>query len=173
MPAENRLTDRAEPVGTPFSRRSLMRGGAAVCVAGVAGATLAACGSSGSSGGDGSSSGSGNGSGDSGDSGSGGTGSGGGTTVPTSDVPVGGGEIVKVDGKPVVVSQPTKGDFTALSAICTHQGCTVNPPTNGTITCPCHGSQYSAEDGSVERGPATQPLPKVKATVSGGKITVG
>jgi Rieske Fe-S protein len=29
----------------------------------------------------------------------------------------------------------------------------VNPPANGVITCPCHGSQYNL-DGTVRRGPA-------------------
>jgi len=172
MPPDTRRTDPDQPVGTPLSRRGLMRGAATVCVVGVAGATLAACG--GSSGAADSSSGGGGGGGGSSSSADPKSpgGSGGGTTVPTSEVPVGGGEIVKVGGKPVVVAQPKKGDFTAFSAICTHMGCTVNPPKGGTITCPCHGSQYSAEDGSVQGGPAPSPLPKVKAAVSGGTITL-
>jgi Rieske Fe-S protein len=84
----------------------------------------------------------------------------------TSDVPVGGGVI----GAGVVITQPAGGDFRAFSSTCTHQGCTVSDVSDGIISCPCHGSQYSAEDGSVERGPATAPLPPVAITVDGDQI---
>jgi cytochrome b6-f complex iron-sulfur subunit len=48
--------------------------------------------------------------------------------------------------------------FRALSAICTHLGCTVNRAGNGDgFQCPCHGSQFDA-DGNVIEGPAPQPL---------------
>jgi Rieske Fe-S protein len=39
------------------------------------------------------------------------------------------------------------------AAICTHMGCTVDQAANGTIDCPCHGSQFSVKDGSVVAGP--------------------
>ena len=42
-------------------------------------------------------------------------------------VPVGGSVAASVDGQPVIVSQPTKGKVACFSAICTHQGATVNP----------------------------------------------
>ncbi|MGW7609219.1 Rieske (2Fe-2S) protein [Streptomyces sp. NPDC054766] len=86
----------------------------------------------------------------------------------TSDIPVGGGTIFK-DQK-IVVTQPAKGDFKAFSAICTHQGCTVNKVANGTIDCPCHGSRFSVEDGAVKAGPAPRPLPAEKITVEGNSI---
>lgn len=46
----------------------------------------------------------------------------------------------------------------ALSATCTHLGCTVrrNPAQDG-YTCPCHGSRYDL-DGQVIGGPAPNPL---------------
>ena len=90
---------------------------------------------------------------------------------PASGVPVGGGEIF-ADAQ-VVVTQPTKGDFRGFSSICTHQGCPVTSISNGTINCSCHGSQFSIKDGSVQAGPAPRPLPAVKVTVAGGKITRG
>ena len=71
---------------------------------------------------------------------------------PTSDVPVGGGTIF-ADEK-VVVTQPTEGDFKAFTAVCTHQGCLVGQVADGTIQCPCHGSQFSIEDGSNVQGPS-------------------
>lgn len=87
------------------------------------------------------------------------------------DVPVGGGVIL--DGPGVVVTQPVDGEFAAFSATCTHQGCTVAEVGDGLITCPCHGSQYSVEDGSVQRGPAEGPLPEVPIVVEGGQILRG
>ncbi|MFG3290455.1 Rieske (2Fe-2S) protein [Streptomyces sp. NPDC048179] len=88
----------------------------------------------------------------------------------TSEIPEGGGTVFK-DQK-VVVTQPTKGEFKAFSAICTHQGCTVNRVADGTIDCPCHGSKYKIADGSVAHGPATRPLPAKSITVSGNSITL-
>lgn len=49
--------------------------------------------------------------------------------------------------------------FRAVSAICTHLGCTVNRNADGTgFHCPCHGSQFN-EDAVVTGGPAPRPLP--------------
>ncbi|MER6026965.1 Rieske (2Fe-2S) protein [Streptomyces sp. NPDC001851] len=98
-----------------------------------------------------------------------GGGSAGGTALAkTSDIPEGGGKIFKDRG--VVVTQPAAGQFKAFSSKCTHQGCAVGSVANGVIVCPCHNSHFSAEDGSVKKGPATQPLPAAKITVSGDEI---
>lgn len=85
----------------------------------------------------------------------------------TADVPVGGGVLVK-DQK-VVVVQATAGRFTAVSAVCTHRGCTVQAPADGVIHCKCHGSQYGL-DGSVKQGPADQPLAAVPVVAAGGEV---
>ena len=85
-----------------------------------------------------------------------------------SAVPVGGG-MVYTDAK-VVVTQPTKGEYKAFSAVCTHVGCLCNQVANGTINCPCHGSKFKITDGSVVAGPAPAPLAAKTVTVSGGKI---
>ncbi len=92
------------------------------------------------------------------------------TTVKTADVPVGGGTIV-VAAK-VVVTQPTAGQYKAFSAVCTHKGCIVASVKDGTISCACHGSAFSAADGSVKNGPAAAPLAAVPVTVSGDTITL-
>jgi Rieske Fe-S protein len=86
----------------------------------------------------------------------------------TSDIPLGGGKVFEAQG--VVVTQPQAGTFKAFSATCTHQGCTVNEVRNGTINCPCHGSMFSAADGSVKGGPATKALAAVKIQVDGDSI---
>src|SRR5262249_34417489 len=88
----------------------------------------------------------------------------------TSEIPVGGGKIVEAEK--VVVTQPIKGTFKAFSAVCTHAGCTVSSVANGVISCPCHGSKYSAADGSVKSGPAPAPLTAKKVTVQGDSITL-
>ena len=84
------------------------------------------------------------------------------------NVPVGGGLVVK-DQK-IVVTQPQEGEFKGFSAVCTHAGCVVSKVTNGTINCPCHGSRFSIEDGSVVSGPAKKPLGESSIAVKGTQI---
>ncbi|MFD0228239.1 Rieske (2Fe-2S) protein [Streptomyces hirsutus] len=88
----------------------------------------------------------------------------------TADIPEGGGKVF-ADSK-VVVTQPTAGEFKAFSATCTHQGCAVKSVADGVINCPCHNSNFSIADGSVQSGPATKPLPAMEITVSGDSITL-
>jgi Rieske Fe-S protein len=88
----------------------------------------------------------------------------------TSAIPVGGGKIFSA--QKVVVTQPSSGEFKAFSAVCTHMGCLVNQISNGTIDCPCHGSQFSIKDGAVVSGPAPRPLPAEQIKVSGNNIVL-
>jgi Rieske Fe-S protein len=108
----------------------------------------------------------------SGSTGSGGTGTGGGAgtnvLAKTSDVPVGGGKILT--DKKIVITQPSAGTFHAFTAVCTHQGCLVDSVGGGTIDCPCHGSKFSVNNGSVVNGPATSPLAAVSIKVKGSNI---
>jgi Rieske Fe-S protein len=84
------------------------------------------------------------------------------------DIPDGGG-IVLDDADVVLVREPG-GTVRGFSATCTHQGCQVSSVADGVISCPCHGSRFSAVDGSVESGPATRPLAKVAVTVRSGAV---
>jgi Rieske Fe-S protein len=86
----------------------------------------------------------------------------------TAEIPAGGGKIFTV--QQVVVTQPTAGEFKAFSAVCTHMGCIVNQISNGTIDCPCHGSQYSIATGDVVAGPAPRPLPAKQIKVADGSV---
>jgi Rieske Fe-S protein len=95
---------------------------------------------------------------------------GGGTTVSAADVPVGGG-VILTDVR-VVVTQPTAGTYKGFTAVCTHQGCLVSAVQDGSIDCACHGSKFSAADGSVQQGPATGPLAEVSVSEAGGTITI-
>ena len=90
--------------------------------------------------------------------------------VSTSEIDVGGGVIV--DEK-YVVTQPSDGEFKAFSAICTHAGCVLASVSDNTINCNCHGSAFSAEDGSVVNGPAETPLDEEQITVRGDEILLG
>jgi Rieske Fe-S protein len=86
----------------------------------------------------------------------------------TADIPVGGGKVLTA--QKIVITQPKAGSFHAFTAICTHQGCIVDAVSAGTIDCPCHGSKYSAVNGSVVNGPATLPLAAVSIKVQGTSI---
>ncbi|MFF5898465.1 Rieske (2Fe-2S) protein [Streptomyces argenteolus] len=92
----------------------------------------------------------------------------GGELTRTSEVPAGGGTIF--EDRKIVVTQPSEGEFKAFSAVCTHAGCIVATVGDGTINCACHGSRFSIEDGAVEAGPATRPLPAERITVEGDSI---
>ena len=61
------------------------------------------------------------------------------------------------------------GSIKAFSAVCTHAGCTVGYE-GGTIVCPCHGGEYSAETGEVIAGPPPAPLEPRRVLEANGKI---
>jgi Rieske Fe-S protein len=136
---------------TPLTRRTLVQiGGASAAGAGVL--LLAACTPGGSGAADG----------------SGGNGT---ATVELSSIPVGGAVSASLGSTPVVVSQPKAGEVVAFSAVCTHQGCTV-APQGLEFDCPCHGSRFDGTTGDVLQGPASTPLTKLNASVSGGTVTI-
>ena len=73
----------------------------------------------------------------------------------------------------VIVVKASAGTFDALSATCTHAGCTVGYDTrSGTILCPCHGGTYNVSTGSVISGPPPTPLTKYTVTQVGSILTV-
>ncbi|HKW09893.1 MAG TPA: Rieske (2Fe-2S) protein [Gemmatimonadaceae bacterium] len=83
------------------------------------------------------------------------------TTVDVGSLTTDGASLVTsmpgLDGAPILIVRDGSRRFHALSMQCTHEGCPVRPPSQGIITCPCHGSQYDLE-GRVRRGPAQLPL---------------
>ncbi|GAA3431106.1 Rieske (2Fe-2S) protein [Kutzneria kofuensis] len=90
-------------------------------------------------------------------------------------VPVGGGVVVDEPGgtgNKLVLVQPTAGEVKAFNAACPHQGITVAAPQGGVITCPGHGSTFTAATGAVTKGPATEGLTAVNVKVSGAAVVL-
>jgi Rieske Fe-S protein len=94
--------------------------------------------------------------------------SGGELLVPVSKVPPGGGIILTK--QQIVLTSGPGGTIHAFSAVCTHQGCTVNNISGGVISCPCHGSRYDTQTGAVVGGPAPAPLPKIAVVIRNNNI---
>lgn len=74
------------------------------------------------------------------------------------------------DDTPIYVLASGSQQFTALSPVCTHLGCTVDIQ-GSVLVCPCHGSTYNRE-GAVVRGPAERPLRRYRATVGSDQVLV-
>lgn len=99
-------------------------------------------------------------------------------TVLVSDHPelsaIGGITAIIVDDlnskNPVFISRVAAETFAVFSTTCTHQGCQValpEPPTFVNCHCPCHGAEYSPEDGSVRQQPfggTATDLPRFSST---------
>jgi len=90
---------------------------------------------------------------------------------------VGGAISGRPDGfpTPLIVSRLTAGAdasaIAALSAICTHLGCTVLPLPGAQLRCPCHGSTF-ALDGTATAGPTTIGLGRYAVSFDGTTVVV-
>jgi nitrite reductase/ring-hydroxylating ferredoxin subunit/uncharacterized membrane protein len=84
------------------------------------------------------------------------------------------GELMRVvvGETPVVVARHGS-HLHALHDRCSHRGCSLaerGEVSGETIECTCHGSRFSLTDGSLLRGPATQPQPAFEARERDGKL---
>jgi len=74
--------------------------------------------------------------------------------------------------KPAVLVRLPNGNYEALSAKCTHLGCTVSfKQAEDIFYCNCHGSEFNI-DGKVLKGPAALPLAQYAVSISGNDIYV-
>ena len=74
-------------------------------------------------------------------------------------------------GTPAVLFRTKAGVF-AYSAVCTHEGCTVQfNSASKNLQCACHGAVFDPFDGAkVVTGPTNQPLAKIKVATEGSWI---
>ncbi len=76
------------------------------------------------------------------------------------------------DGKPIMLVKTAPEEIIALSAVCTHTGCTDRWSLEGNkILCRCHGSQFGL-DGEALRGPASRPLETYETKIEDGVILI-
>jgi Rieske Fe-S protein len=94
-------------------------------------------------------------------------------------VTVGGSALANVDGAALVestagvflVARMSEGAFSAIDAVCTHEGCTITGADGAIYVCPCHGSRYS-RNGQVMAGPAKASLRRYSTTFTDGVVTI-
>ncbi|ARP69684.1 FeS-binding protein [Streptomyces pluripotens] len=88
-----------------------------------------------------------------------------------SDVSKGGAKLYRDHN--VVVSREANGTLKAYSTICTHARCPINELQGTTLICSCHGSRFDAMTGKVVQAPATEPLPELPVKDENGRIVAG
>ena len=91
---------------------------------------------------------------------------------------IGGSVVVRVpggtgDAEQIVVTRTGAAAAAAASALCPHQGCSVNTydVASARIVCPCHGSQFDVT-GRLLQGPARQRLTPYTAAVESTGVAV-
>jgi nitrite reductase/ring-hydroxylating ferredoxin subunit len=90
-----------------------------------------------------------------------------------SEIPAGAYNEYEIGGREIIVAN-LGGRFYAFTAICSHMDGPLVQGTlvNGVITCPWHFSEFRVEDGSVVKGPATNPIETYPVRVEGDEIKV-
>jgi cytochrome b6-f complex iron-sulfur subunit len=84
---------------------------------------------------------------------------------------VGSAALVRSGSVNVLVARTAQETFSALTAVCTHESCTVDGYQGGTFTCPCHGSQFDTA-GAVVRGPANRALRRYTTSFANNVLTI-
>ena len=88
-------------------------------------------------------------------------------------LPAGAALTFKFGGRPALLIHHADGAWTALSAVCTHLGCTVAyEADNKRIHCACHNGVYDPKTGANVSGPPPKPLPAFAVNVTDGKVVV-
>jgi Rieske Fe-S protein len=84
---------------------------------------------------------------------------------------VGNAALVQTSGGNFLVARTAQDTFNAMTAICTHEQCTINRYSSGTFQCPCHGSEYNSS-GSVTKGPASSALRRFNTQFANNVLTI-
>lgn len=91
-------------------------------------------------------------------------------SIPTAQIPNDSFVKVKISERQQYYVSHQNGNFRALSAECTHQGCMVDwNNANRIFKCPCHGGEYDPQ-GEVQQGPPPRPLEKIKTRLAGENL---
>ena len=94
-------------------------------------------------------------------------------TLDVSELPPNAALMFKFGGRPAMLIRHDDGSYTALSAICTHLGCTVAyQPDQHRIHCACHGGVYDPATGANVSGPPPKPLQTFHTALAEGKVVV-
>lgn len=84
---------------------------------------------------------------------------------------VGGSALVQSTLGSFLVARISDAGFTAMTAVCTHDGCTITNVSGSTFICPCHGSQFNT-NGGVVKSPATRALTVYATAFANGTLTI-
>ena len=79
-------------------------------------------------------------------------------------LPAGSALMFKFGSSPAMLIHHKDNTWTALTAVCTHLGCTVQyEPDMNRIHCACHGGVYDPRTGANVSGPPPRPLSDSKS----------
>lgn len=84
---------------------------------------------------------------------------------------VGSAALVQASAGNFLVARTAQDTFNAMTAVCTHEACTVTGFQSGTFVCPCHGSQYNTS-GAVTKGPAPSSLRRFNTQFANNVLTI-
>ena len=84
---------------------------------------------------------------------------------------VGGAVLVDSIAGEFLLARTGDNTFSAIEAVCTHEGCTITGADGPIYVCPCHGSRYD-RSGHVVLGPAQASLRQYPATFAGDLVTI-
>jgi nitrite reductase/ring-hydroxylating ferredoxin subunit/uncharacterized membrane protein len=93
--------------------------------------------------------------------------------LPEADLPDDSPTAVEAEGRQVLLYRH-RGSLYALDNVCSHAGGLLSRGSVAdlTVTCPLHGSRFALTDGSICRGPASQPQPVLRTRIRNGWIEV-
>jgi Rieske Fe-S protein len=83
-------------------------------------------------------------------------------------------EIVYLGSEKILIGRSSDGSFHAVSAVCTHRGCSIRFYQHGTqeeFACNCHASRFDLAGGNLS-GPATIPLKQYEVSIVGDNLVV-
>lgn len=88
-------------------------------------------------------------------------------------LPAGSVLMFKFGTAPAMLIHHNDGSWVALTAVCTHLGCTVQyEPQANRIHCACHGGVYDSRTGANVSGPPPKPLKLFKVAANDAGVLV-